>query len=124
MFTKMQIYQSKMLIFFILIAFSSVAVTSCASKKSASGDSKVVAGPTISDNNAQAKNKETTASSDQNTKEHKVHIVAEGETLSIIAKKYNVPLDAIVKLNNIADVNFIKVGQKILIPEPDSGEKK
>lgn len=45
-----------------------------------------------------------------------VHTVKKGETLSVIAKKYGVSINAIVKLNNIKDTNHIIVGQKINIP--------
>lgn len=44
------------------------------------------------------------------------HIVAKGETLTKIAKKYNTTLDNIKKLNpDIKDVNKIYVGQKVRV---------
>lgn len=47
----------------------------------------------------------------------KYHTLKKGETLWRIAKKYNVPLEAIVRYNNIDDVTDIPVGKKIYIPK-------
>lgn len=45
------------------------------------------------------------------------HIVKPGETLSEIAKAYNVSVAAIVKANNMASADMLRVGQKLFIPE-------
>ena len=45
------------------------------------------------------------------------HIVEEGENLSRIAQAYNTTVDAIAKANNISRTDFLKVGQKLFIPE-------
>lgn len=45
------------------------------------------------------------------------HVVASGDTLSAIATAYGKSADAIVKANNLKDVNSIRVGQKLFIPE-------
>lgn len=45
----------------------------------------------------------------------KVHIVAKGETLSSIAKRYNTTVDALVKANGIPNKNMIFVNQEIKI---------
>ena len=45
------------------------------------------------------------------------HTVKRGETLSVIAKKYGVTVDAIVKANNIKDKNVIQTGSVFVIPE-------
>ena len=47
----------------------------------------------------------------------KYHIVQKGETLGKIATKYNVSISALAKYNGITNVNSIKVGQKIKIPQ-------
>lgn len=44
------------------------------------------------------------------------HTVKRGETLSVIAKKYGVTVDAIVMLNKIVDRNLIHVGNVFVIP--------
>jgi len=45
------------------------------------------------------------------------HIIQQGETLSTIAKAYNVTTKAIIEANNIKNPNLVAVGQKIFIPE-------
>ena len=44
------------------------------------------------------------------------YIIKKGDNLYRIAKKYNVPLDILLKANNGLDPTSIKVGTKILIP--------
>lgn len=46
----------------------------------------------------------------------RVHIVADGETLSAIAVKYNTTIWAIVVQNNLPNANYIFAGQRLLIP--------
>lgn len=53
----------------------------------------------------------------------KTYTVVKGDTLSAIAKKYGVTVDAIVKENKIANPNVIKVGQKFTIPAAKSYTK-
>lgn len=48
------------------------------------------------------------------TEESKYHIVKKGETLYRIAKKYNITLEELKKLNNLRD-NNLKLGQKLII---------
>ena len=45
----------------------------------------------------------------------KTHVVARGENLSQIAKRYNTTVDKLVKANNIANKNLITVGQELKI---------
>jgi len=45
-----------------------------------------------------------------------VHIVQRGETLSVIAGRYGVSVQAIVNANGLADPNRIVVGQRLTIP--------
>ena len=48
--------------------------------------------------------------------QHTVHVVAPGETLGYICNLYGVDINTLAHANNIANVNFIYVGQEILIP--------
>lgn len=45
-----------------------------------------------------------------------VHIVKRGENPSLIADQYGVPVEELMKLNNIDDVSSLQVGQELLIP--------
>lgn len=47
-----------------------------------------------------------------------VHIVASGETLYSISRRYGVSVQAIQQRNNISDPNRIQVGQQLIIPTP------
>jgi LysM repeat protein len=47
-----------------------------------------------------------------------VHIVQPGESLSVIALRYDVPIEALAAANGIEDPNVIKTGQQIVIPGP------
>lgn len=49
----------------------------------------------------------------KNTK--KIYIVKSGDTLSLIAKKFNMPIDYLAKINNIKNNNLIIINQKIII---------
>lgn len=44
------------------------------------------------------------------------HVVAEGQALSTIAGLYNVSVEDLAAVNEIADLNLIQVGQTLLIP--------
>lgn len=46
---------------------------------------------------------------------YRTHTVKKGETLTSIARKYNTNVTALAKLNNIRNINVIKIGQKIKI---------
>jgi len=45
------------------------------------------------------------------------HVIRQGETLSTIAKAYNVTTKAIIDANKIKDPNRVSIGQKLFIPE-------
>lgn len=45
-----------------------------------------------------------------------VHVIASGESLYVIARKYGVSPDTIVKANGLASMDKIFVGQKLVIP--------
>jgi LysM repeat protein len=44
------------------------------------------------------------------------HTVKAGETLSSIARKYNVTVEAIVEANELANPDSLNVGQALIIP--------
>lgn len=46
----------------------------------------------------------------------KVHVVASGENLTGIARRYGSTISAIAKANGIANPSFLRVGQKLTIP--------
>lgn len=48
--------------------------------------------------------------------ENAVHIIKAGETLSKIALKYQVPMNILVKYNQLSDPNVIKTGETLHIP--------
>ena len=50
--------------------------------------------------------------------DYQVHYVRRGETLSVIARKYNVSLTKLVQANRIKNQNRLSVGQKLVIPAP------
>ncbi len=45
------------------------------------------------------------------------HIVRQGETISTIAKAYNVTPKAVIEANKIKNPSLIRIGQKLFIPE-------
>ncbi|MDP8905478.1 MAG: LysM peptidoglycan-binding domain-containing protein [Chloroflexota bacterium] len=57
-----------------------------------------------------------TATSSSPTPSPRTHVVARGETLSIIAARYSVTWQEIARLNGIENANHIQVGQVLLIP--------
>ncbi len=59
---------------------------------------------------------EAPASDPRPTTQQTVHIVQSGETLSGIAARYDVSVNAIMQTNNITDANRIFVGQRLTIP--------
>ena len=55
------------------------------------------------------------------------HVVAKGETLTSIAKQYNIPLAELKKANKIQDERKLQIGQILTVPTakaPDSPDKK
>lgn len=47
-----------------------------------------------------------------------IHTIKQGESLSQIAQRYGVTVQALVETNNLANPNHIVTGQKLIIPEP------
>ena len=58
------------------------------------------------------------------------HIVVKGETLTSIAKQYNVPLTELAKANKDVNDRKLQIGQQLIIPKvpeaktPDTTDKK
>jgi hypothetical protein len=50
-----------------------------------------------------------------------VHVVQRGETLTMIAARYGVSTSAIAQANGLYNVNYIYVGQRLVIPGASSG---
>jgi len=50
-----------------------------------------------------------------------IHIVVAGDTLFSIARQYNASMPAIISRNQLADPRSIFVGQRLIIPNPNSG---
>ena len=46
------------------------------------------------------------------------HVVRAGETLTTIAARYGISVQALMEKNQITDANSIREGQKLAIPEP------
>ncbi len=43
------------------------------------------------------------------------YVVQAGDTLGVIAKKFNVTVEQLMKWNNLKDPNFLTVGQRLVI---------
>ena len=54
----------------------------------------------------------------------KTYLVAKGDNPVTIAKKFKVSYDDLLALNHIDDPRKLKIGQKLLIPDKPSKEKK
>jgi len=48
-----------------------------------------------------------------------IHNVEEGDTFSKIARKYNMPLSELFKLNNLEDFDTLEVGQEVVVGYKD-----
>ncbi len=51
----------------------------------------------------------------------RTHVVRDGETLTSIANRYSVSMDALIAANNLKDPNAITVGQRLIIPGGSGG---
>ncbi|MCB0062267.1 MAG: LysM peptidoglycan-binding domain-containing protein [Caldilineaceae bacterium] len=47
---------------------------------------------------------------------HRIHVVAPGESLGYICNQYGVDINTLARINNIANVNLIYVGQELIVP--------
>ena len=66
--------------------------------------------------------KDNQRSSDNNVENN--HVVAKGESLGLIAKKYNTSVSEIASLNGIQDPNLININQKLKLPNIEVSDKK
>lgn len=48
---------------------------------------------------------------------NRVHVIAKGDTLTSIAKKYKVNVPDLLKLNKITDERKLQIGQSLVIPQ-------
>lgn len=53
-----------------------------------------------------------------------IHKVKEGETLSVIARSYRIPLGKLYQLNSLTNFDELAVGQEVVIGYADSEEEK
>lgn len=60
--------------------------------------------------------KTNTLVEDQSPESQNVYTVVKGDNLTTIARRYNITVEEIVKLNNIKNKNLIYVGQKLKLP--------
>jgi len=74
------------------------------------------ANTTTSDSNVNIYNK-TSNNKELNTGYY--HTVETGESLSLIAKRFQVPIHDIVRANDLSDPDNLKKGQKLFIPDPN-----
>ncbi|NDI34826.1 LysM peptidoglycan-binding domain-containing protein [Chengkuizengella sediminis] len=52
-----------------------------------------------------------------------VYIVKSGDSLNLISSQSNVPIDTLIKINNILDPDSIYIGQMLIVPiVPETGE--
>ncbi len=49
-----------------------------------------------------------------------IYIIQEGDLLSTLAIDFDVPLDYLIEVNDIADPDSIQIGQELVIPCPEA----
>jgi LysM repeat protein len=59
---------------------------------------------------------DTSAPAAKGTANGPVHIVTKGETLTVIARHYKVTVAQLLKVNKIADVRKLQIGQTLVLP--------
>lgn len=50
----------------------------------------------------------------------RTHVVTKGDTLVSIAKRYNVEVDELRRVNNIEDVRKLQIGQVLTVPTQET----
>ncbi len=100
----------KLTVLLFIIVFVLAGCASQKSVKDASPEKTYTSDDTI-------KTEGVTTSADTSVQETKIHIVQKDESLSVIAEKYGVSVQDIVNVNNIVNVNLIKINQKLIIPK-------
>jgi LysM repeat protein len=59
---------------------------------------------------------EAPAAAPEAPKAEEVYVIQSGDTLAAIATRYNITIDEIVRANNMANPDFVFVGQRLVIP--------
>jgi len=54
--------------------------------------------------------------------EREAYVVQAGDSLAQIAQRYGVSVDAVVAANQLNNPNYLEIGQKLIIPEPELGQ--
>jgi membrane-bound lytic murein transglycosylase D len=81
------------------------------------GQRLLIPAPNISvSRSSLSNNKESEVTNNKKGKPFIEHTVKKGETLSYLSMKYGVSVSAIVKANDLADKNVLKIGQYLSIP--------
>lgn len=60
----------------------------------------------------------------QNNSNENIYVVVKGDTLTKIANQFGSTVQAIANANNIANVNLINIGQRLVIPESNTPVSK
>ena len=99
----------------ILIFIIALAMISCAMQKNTQNQSQTISETSDDRNQLQG----APNSFDQELPKYKVHIVQNGELLSVIAERYGVSVKDLVSINNITDPDLTVIGQELLISKPE-----
>jgi len=49
-----------------------------------------------------------------------VYVVRPGDSLSVLAQRFNVPLDRLASANGLSPAAFLRIGQRLIVPTPGS----
>lgn len=60
-----------------------------------------------------------TMPADRPTSTPVIHVVQAGEVLGEIANRYGVSVDALARVNNLPDADYLRIGQKLVIPNAE-----
>lgn len=71
------------------------------------------AAPSLQDQNE----KKEDVATPQTAEGTRSHVVARGETLTSIAKKYKINVPDVLKLNKISDERKLQIGQTLIVPQ-------
>ena len=65
--------------------------------------------------------KEAPGKEERPRNDRKTYVIGEGDTISIIAKKHNIPREELMKANGLRDGQQIYIGDSLIVPEPPKG---
>ncbi|MEM7117254.1 MAG: LysM peptidoglycan-binding domain-containing protein [Chloroflexota bacterium] len=86
-----------------------------AAEESATGEGD---GTTAAGEDASASNNTSTEAPAAEAANTITHVIQPGESLFVLAQRYNVTVEQIVEANNISNPNRIAVGDELAIPQP------